>query len=98
MKPSDIRPLHVKTIFSDEMFRSQFKLSSGAISHITYAAVEVLLEDRKGRSAKGVGGILLSDLWAFPTEILSHAEKDQIMRELVENMAKELMQLDDYYD
>jgi hypothetical protein len=98
MAVTDIRMKEIGVSFMEERFRMPFKLSSGEISEITYAGVNIKVENRRGEVAEGIGGILLSDLWSFPAPNLSHSDKDRIMRGIVSNMADVLSRMEGYYD
>lgn len=88
LKATDIRVRSVQVAFSSEKFRTPFKLSSGIISEITYASVVLEVENRDGTIATGRGGVLLSDLWAFPSAEVPHPVRDEAMRSVVNRLAE----------
>lgn len=98
MKDSDIRIVDIEAAFEDQRFRFPLVLSTGAIAEITYADVRIVVENRAGRSAEGFGGILLSDLWAFPEPSLDHDTKDRLMRRMVSRWRELLLAVDGYAD
>lgn len=98
MKASDICMTHFSVVYSQEVYRIPFSLSSGTISEITYAQVEIHAKNRRGDQAVGKGGVLLSDVWSFPDESLSHQEKDEIMRRLLEALGCYLTQIGELLD
>lgn len=79
---TDIRILEVEPIFHQERFRSPLKFGTGVIYEITSLTVRVKVENCQGKVAEGWGNILLSDVWAFPSEIIPHQLRDQAMREV----------------
>ncbi|MFH0797314.1 MAG: hypothetical protein V2A65_09745 [Candidatus Omnitrophota bacterium] len=87
---SDIRVLETKVRFSEEKARVPLKFGKVVAEKVTYAEVEVLVENKAGKTAKGYGGIFLSDFWAFPTFAISHEEKDRAMREFTLMYAERL--------
>ncbi len=89
-KPTDLRINDVKVEFSDIAFRTPLILSSGSIEAITYARVMIEGVDRSGRVAHGRGGILLSDLWAFPSAQVAHDQRDAAMRRVCRELAASL--------
>ncbi len=97
-KNSDISISDVQITFSNEVFRIPFKLSSGQIDKITYAEVIITVQNRLRAGAVGTGGILLSDLWAFPGTNLTHEEKDTMMRSLMFKMKEALLSLTEFMD
>ena len=79
---TDIRILEVEPIFSEEKFRTPLKFGTGVIHEITSLTVRIKVENRQGKTAEGLGNILLSDLWAFPSELVPHQLRDKAMREV----------------
>ncbi len=79
---SDIRILELEPVFTDEHFRVPLKFGTGVIRAITSLTVRARVETRSGKVADGYGNILLSDIWAFPSAVLSHEVRDEAMREI----------------
>lgn len=75
--------------FCSQPFAKPLQLSSGTIEELTQATVSVVGESG-GRRATGRGTIFLSDLWAWPDDTLSHAERDAALRQLCERLAAEV--------
>ena len=90
MHNTDIRILRVRAEFSPQPFRVPLMLSSGPIRECLYAHVEVEAENRDGARAVGVGGVYLSDLWAFPGTGATSAQKAGAMKEAAERLARRL--------
>ena len=74
-----VRVTNVSWYFSRERFRVPLKFGTGAITHITCMTAEVQIEGPSG-TATGRGCILLSDLWAWPSQRVGHEIRDQAMR------------------
>jgi L-alanine-DL-glutamate epimerase-like enolase superfamily enzyme len=98
MLTSDIRITDFSVAYSQETYRIPFSISSGTISEITYAQISITAENRRKTQAVGRGGVLLSDLWSFPDSSLSHSEKDDIMRRLVEALGSYLINIHEFLD
>jgi L-alanine-DL-glutamate epimerase-like enolase superfamily enzyme len=98
MKMTDIRIVEIETNFTEEKFRVPLALSTGEIKEIIYAEVRIVVQNRLGRPAQGIGSILLSDLWAFPDPELDHAAKDRLMRSMVQEWGERLLAQTDYAD
>ena len=79
---SDIRPLEVEITFTEEPFRTPLMFGTGVIRTITSMTARVRVETKRGDVADGWGNILLSDLWGFPSAVLSHEERDRAMRKV----------------
>lgn len=81
--------LGAKVEFVEQPFISPLIISSGAITVITEARVEVsVLVD--GKKATGRGSIYLSDLWAWPEPSLTHKQRDAVLRKICKNIAGDL--------
>ena len=85
---TDIRVLEIESTFEKEKFHSPLKFGSGIIRDITSLKVRVKVENGLGKMAEGWGNILLSDLWSFPTPLISHEEKEGAMREVSRRCCK----------
>ena len=97
MKPTDLRIQSGDVVFGDVRFRTPLMLSTGSIDAITYAVVRVDVQTRAGTTATGMGAILLSDLWSFPSTRVDHLHRDQAMRTLCRRILR-LAQTDEYVD
>ncbi|MBI4558714.1 MAG: hypothetical protein HY706_14125 [Candidatus Hydrogenedentes bacterium] len=84
MKPTNIRIVEIEPSFSEVRFRTPLKFGAGAIDSITLFSARVGVESTKGDFAQGLGAVLLSDLWAYPTpgSDLTHPQKDAALRDL----------------
>lgn len=98
MRPTDIRVKHVRATFTYEPFRTPLRLSGGLIEGCVYALVHLTVENRRGRTAEGIGGIFLSDLWAFPTTAISHDMKEAGMKQLVSELEAVVAANTEYMD
>lgn len=75
--------------FRSQRLATPLALSSGTIEELTEAIASVTVEVA-GRRTIGRGSIYLSDLWAWPSQILSHAQRDAALRQLCLSIAEEL--------
>jgi L-alanine-DL-glutamate epimerase-like enolase superfamily enzyme len=83
------RVLDANVSFRSQRLITPLQLSSGTIESLTEASASVTVEVA-GRRATGRGAIYLSDMWAWPDDSLSHAERDAVLRRLCEIIALEL--------
>ena len=79
---SDIRTLEVEITLTEEPFRTPLMFGTGVIRTITSMTARVKAETRRGDVADGWGNILLSDIWGFPSAVLSHEDRDRAMRKV----------------
>ena len=82
MRSMSVSILEARVHFALRPFRTPLLLSSGPITEITAAYVEVRVRV-EGREAVGSGSIYLSDVWAWPDPSLSHGLRDAAMSEPV---------------
>ncbi|MEN6547594.1 MAG: enolase C-terminal domain-like protein [Armatimonadia bacterium] len=85
---TDIKLLEIEPIFNDATFRVPLKFGSGIVSAITNMVCRVVVETRAGKRGEGLGNILLSDLWGFPSQVVGHEERDKAMRRVAEEFCK----------
>lgn len=85
---TDIRVLEIEPIFEKERLYTSLKFGNGIVQDTTSLKVRVKVENGFGKVAEGWGNILLSDLWAFPSPLISHEKKDEAMREVSRRLCK----------
>ncbi len=89
---SDIRLVDIEPIFTDEEFRTPLKFGTGVIRAITSLTVRATVENRRGETAEGLGNILLSDIWGYPSAEMSHEARDEAMRRVAVRFCELLME------
>jgi L-alanine-DL-glutamate epimerase-like enolase superfamily enzyme len=89
---TDIRLVNIEPIFEDEEFRTPLKFGTGVIRAITSLTVKATVENRAGDCAEGLGNILLSDIWGYPSAEMSHEDRDRAMRGVAERFCALLME------
>jgi len=89
---SDIRLVDIEPIFTDEEFRVPLKFGTGVIRAITSLTVRATVENRRGETAEGLGNILLSDIWGYPSAEMSHEDRDEAMRRVAARFCELLME------
>jgi len=102
---SDIRILEVEPVFEELKFRVPLKFGTGVVEKVTSYSVRVKVENKKERVADGRGNVLLSYLWAWPSETLSADERDTVMRDVclkyckvIENYKEYAHPIDIFFD
>ena len=89
---TDIRLVNIEPIFEDEEFRTPLKFGTGVIRAITSLTVKATVENRAGNCGEGLGNILLSDIWGYPSAEMSHEARDRAMREVAERFCALLLE------
>lgn len=85
---SDIILLELEPTFTDAVLRTPLKFGSGVVAAITSMTCRALVETRDGKRAEGLGHILLSDLWGFPSQLVGHEQRDAAMRRVAEKFCQ----------
>ena len=88
---SDIKLLEIEPTFTDAVLRTPLKFGSGVVAAITSMTCRALVETRDGKRAEGLGHILLSDLWGFPSQAVGHEERDAAMRRVAERFCTHML-------
>ncbi|MGC9316813.1 MAG: enolase C-terminal domain-like protein [Armatimonadota bacterium] len=83
--------MDIEPIFDDEQFRTPLKFGTGVIRAITSLTVRATVENRAGDTAEGLGNILLSDIWGYPSAEMSHEDRDEAMRDVAVRFCELLM-------
>lgn len=94
--PTGMRVREVEVTFSDETLRTPLKFGTGIVSAVTSMTVRLEAEGRDGKVAEGWGNILLSDVWGFPSAVLTHEERDGAMRRVGESFAARVADSTEY--
>lgn len=79
---SDIRVLEVETYFTEWRARSPIKFGAVVMDSSILFEARVKVENGRGRTGTGWGGMFLADLWAFPSNRVDHGEAEKAMAEL----------------
>ena len=88
---TDIRLLEIEPTFADAVLRTPLKFGTGVVRAVTSLTVCAKVENRRGDVAEGLGHILLSDLWGFPSAALTHEQRDAAMRRVSERFCRLLI-------
>ncbi len=94
MKDTDITITSVEIEFVPYNFRAPLKFGGVVVEDMIDLNVTVRVKDRSGKEAQGFGSMPMSNLWAFPSKVLSFDETRQVMLDL----AKEIQHVTESYD
>jgi L-alanine-DL-glutamate epimerase-like enolase superfamily enzyme len=84
MKPTDVRIADAAFEYADFQYRTPIKFGGVALDKATVLTARVTLEDRGGKRAVGLGSMPLSNVWAFPSRVLTYDQTLGAMKSLVE--------------
>jgi len=88
---SRARVVEASATFEKIAYRVPLRFGTGIIENITLATARVTLEGANGRRARGLGQILLSELWAFPSKDVSREGREMAMRRVAEKVLEWLL-------
>ena len=81
---SDIKLVAIEPTFEDLRLRTPLKFGTGVIYTTTSLTVKATVESRLGARADGLGNILLSYVWGYPSAAMSSEDRDMAMRRVSE--------------
>ncbi len=81
---SDVRVVEVQPEFTHEIARTPLKFGAVVMDRVTFFRCRVVVENGRGQTAEGFGGIFLADFWGFPSKVVPHEQRDQAMRLVAE--------------
>ncbi|HNT34006.1 MAG TPA: enolase C-terminal domain-like protein [bacterium] len=80
----DISVKEVQIGFEDLMLRSPLKFGGKVLTALTLLNVEVVVKDRLGNRANGIGSMILGNSWSFPSKVHGYDETLGAMKVLAE--------------
>lgn len=72
MKPTDICVKDVSFTYEDYLYRTPIKFGGVALDRVTLLNVEMTVETRAGKVARGFGSMPLGNIWAWPSKELGY--------------------------
>ncbi len=87
-KPTDIRITAIRTSCVDYAYRAPIKFGGVALDKATVLNVECDIVTRGGKTAHGFGSMPLSNVWAFPSRVLTYEQTLGAMTALAERCAR----------
>ncbi len=91
----DLRILEVEPSFSAETLRTPLKFGTGVVTATTSMTVRLKAKNGAGAVAEGFGNILLSDMWGYPSAVLSHEQRDAAMREVGKRFCRRVAEMNE---
>ncbi len=74
--------------YEDFRYRTPIKFGGVTLDRVTLLNVNLVVEDRSGKTAKGFGSMPLGNVWAWPTRSLTYDQTLAAMREFAEIAAR----------
>jgi len=93
---TDIKLVAIEPTFEDLKLRTPLKFGTGVVHETTSLTVKVTVENRSGGRAKGLGNILLSVIWGYPSATVSFEDRDEAMREVSVRFCRLMLETADY--
>jgi len=84
-QPAEVRVTHAAVVGERFPYRVPLRFGTGVITDIEQVTTHIHLESpASGKRAEGIGQILLSELWAFPSKVVERSLREKAMRHVVE--------------
>jgi L-alanine-DL-glutamate epimerase-like enolase superfamily enzyme len=88
VRSTDITIRDVSLAYEDFRYRTPIKFGGVALDRVTLLNINLVVEDRSGKTAKGFGSMPLGNVWSWPTRGLSYDQTLQAMREFAGIVAR----------
>jgi L-alanine-DL-glutamate epimerase-like enolase superfamily enzyme len=79
---SDIRVREIQVFYTPCVARTPLKFGAVVVEALDFATVRAVVENRRGETAEGWGGIFVMDFWGWPDAALTHEAKSAAMKEV----------------
>ncbi len=84
MRPSDITVKNIEILYEPQLPRTPLKFGAVVVEDCLFCKIRATVENGRGETADGWGGIFLMDLWGWPDASLSHPDKEAAMKQVTE--------------
>lgn len=88
MKSTDIRICQVDLTFEPVPFRAPLKFGGRIVENTDLINVEISVESRGGKRAKGQGSMPLGNVWAWPSATVEPDQAEAAMKKFAEGVAE----------
>ena len=93
---SDIKLVDIEAGLEDLELRTPLKFGTGVVYATTSLTVKATVENRNGQRAEGLGNILLSYIWGYPSATMSSEDRDTAMRKVAEKFCALMLENAEY--
>jgi len=80
---SDIKVKSLDIHYTPCVARTPLKFGAVVVEYLDFCKVRAVVENARGQTAEGWGGIFIMDLWGWPDPSLSHEVKEAAMKDVV---------------
>jgi len=88
VKPTDIRILEATPYFPRAVCRTPLKFGAVVVESLAFCHVRMTVEARTGNTATGWGAMFLMDMWGWPSPVVPHELRAEIMEEFVRRLCR----------
>ncbi len=96
MKPTDIYVKDVSIAYEDYLYRTPIKFGGVALDRVTLLNVEMTVETRSGKVARGFGSMPLGNVWAWPSRTTSYDHTLGAMKYVAHRIGSEVYRQADF--
>ncbi len=96
MKATDIRVVEAIPHFPQAFCRTPLKFGAVVVESLAFCHVRMTVENRAGKTATGWGAMFLMDMWGWPSPLVPHELRADIMEEFVRRLCRVYENLNEY--
>jgi len=85
---TDVRIKELGTSYEDYLYRTPIKFGGTELDRVTLLNVNVVVESRSGKVAKGFGSMPMGNIWAYPSKVMNYDQTLAAMRALTVKIEK----------
>ncbi len=80
---TDVKVKSLDVFYTPCVARTPLKFGAVVVEYLDFCKVRAVVENRKGETAEGWGGIFIMDFWGWPEPSLTHEAKEAAMKDVV---------------
>ncbi|NLO73537.1 MAG: mandelate racemase/muconate lactonizing enzyme family protein [candidate division WS1 bacterium] len=93
---SDLRVKSITVDFEPCVARTPLKFGGVVMDSLDFCRVQATVENRRGKTATGWGGIFMADSWAWPTAEVDNSTKTAVMEHIVQAYADSVLDVKEF--
>jgi L-alanine-DL-glutamate epimerase-like enolase superfamily enzyme len=91
LRGADRQGVRIKDVtfgYEDHLYRTPIKFGGMVVDRVTILNVHCVVEEPRGRYAKGFGSMPMGNIWSFPSRVMSYETTLGAMKVLAERIAR----------
>ncbi len=96
MNQTDVRVLEAVPYFPQAVCRTPLKFGAVVVESLAFCHVKMTVESRAGQTATGWGAMFLMDMWGWPSPLVAHELRAEVMEEFVRRLCRTYENAEEY--